>query len=143
MLSGWAVFVGLHRLRDLIAAIWPVPHYGFPASVVEGLGRELARAQRLANAITYSLLAVGIVALVLGFAARYLRRPWIQWLALAALAIFSAPRWGSAGDFIQSALLAFVELAVIWWGAAVLCGSIYWGTSYWPCSCHYRRQSTG
>jgi hypothetical protein len=62
-------------------------------------------------------LAVGGIALVLGFAARYLRRSWIQWLVLAALAIFSVPRWGGAGDFMQSALLTFLELAVIWWGA--------------------------
>ena len=39
---------------------------------------------------------------------------------LAALAIFSVPRWGSAGDFVQSSVFGFVELAVIWWGARYL-----------------------
>ncbi len=117
MLSGWAVLAGLRRLRDLIGASWPVAHFGFPASVVEGLDAKWPALNALANAITYSILAVGVIALVLGFAARYLRRSWIQWLVLAALAIFSVPRWGGAGDFMQSALLTFLELAVIWWGA--------------------------
>ena len=39
---------------------------------------------------------------------------------LAALAMFSVPRWGSAGDFVQSSVLSFLELAVIWWGARCL-----------------------
>jgi hypothetical protein len=120
MLSGWAVFAGLHRLRDLAAAIWPVAHYAFPASVAEGLDANWPAVNALTNAVTYSFLAVGIIALVLGFAARYLRWSWIQGIVLAALAIFSVQRWGSAGDFVQSALLTFLELAVICWGARYL-----------------------
>jgi hypothetical protein len=65
-------------------------------------------------------LTTGIIALVLGFAARYLRQSWIQMTLLAALAIFSVPRWGSPGDFVQSSVFGFLELAVIWWGARYL-----------------------
>jgi hypothetical protein len=36
---------------------------------------------------------------------------------LAALAMFSVPRWGGASDFVQSSVLNFLELAVIWGGA--------------------------
>ena len=117
MLSGWAVFLGLHRLRDLAATIWPVAHYAFPASVAEGLDANWPAVNALTNTVTYSFLAVGIIALVLGFSARYLRRPWIDVTLLAALAMFSVPRWGSAGDFVQSSVLTFLELAVIWCGA--------------------------
>jgi membrane protease YdiL (CAAX protease family) len=120
MLSGWAVLVGLHRLRDFVAAIWPVVHYAFPASAVEGLDTNWPALNALTKGITYSLLATGVFALVLGFAARYLRQTWIQVTLLAALAIFSVPRWGSAGDFVQSSVFSFMELAVIWWGARYL-----------------------
>jgi hypothetical protein len=120
MLSGWAVFAGLHRLRDLAAAIWPVARYAVPASVPAGLDANWPAVNALTSAVTYSFFTVGIIALVLGFAARYLRWPWIQVVLLAALAIFSVPRWGSAGDFLQSVLLGFLELAVIWWGATHL-----------------------
>jgi hypothetical protein len=116
-LSGWAVLLGLHRLRDLAAAIWPVARYAFPASVPEGLDANWPAVGALANAVTYSFLSVGVIALVLGFAARYLRHTWIHVILLAALAIFSVPRWGSAGDFVQGSVLGFLELAVIWWGA--------------------------
>ncbi|PYU20237.1 MAG: hypothetical protein DMG30_21610 [Acidobacteria bacterium] len=120
MVCGWAVFLGLHRLRDLAAAFWPVAHYAFPASVVEGLDANWPAVNALTNAITYSVLTVGIIALVLGFAARYLRWPWIQLILLAALGMLSAPRWGSAGDVVQSSVLSFLELAVIWGGARCL-----------------------
>jgi hypothetical protein len=120
MLSGWAVTVGLHRLRDLATVFWPVAQYAFPANVPQGLDAHLPAANALANAITYSFLIAGIIALVLGFTAGYLRRTWIDLTLLAALAISSVQRWGSAGDFVQSAILGFLELAVIWLGARYL-----------------------
>ena len=120
MLSGWAVFAGLYRLRDLAGAIWPVARYAFPASVPGALDTNWPAVNALTSAVTYSFLTVGIVALVLGIAARYVRWWWIQLVLLAALAIFSVPRWGSAGEFVQSAVLGFTELAVIWWGASYL-----------------------
>ncbi len=119
-LAGWAVFLGLHRLRDLAAALWPVARYAFPASIVEGLDANWPAVNALTNAITYSALVIGIIALVLGFAALYVRRIWMHVILLLALALLSAPRWGSAGDLAQSSLLNFVELAVIWWGAMYL-----------------------
>ena len=120
MLCGWAVLAGFRRLRDLVAALWPVAHYGFPASVPEGLDAIWPALSSLATAIIFCILAAAVIALVLGFATGYLRRASIQWLVLAALAIFSVPRWGSAGDFVQTALLTFLELAVIWWGVSRL-----------------------
>jgi CAAX prenyl protease-like protein len=120
MLSGWAVIIALRRLHDLVNSIWPVAHYAFPANVPQGLDAHWPAANVLANAITYSFLIAGIMTLVLGFTAGYLRRTWIDLTLLAALAISSVQRWGSAGDFIQSAVLGFLELAVIWLGARYL-----------------------
>ena len=119
-LCGWAVFAGLHRLHDLAGMIWPVARYAFPAGVPEGLDANWPAMNALTTAVTYSFLTVGSIGLVLGFAARYLRRSWVQVVLLGALAILSVPRWGSAGDLVQSAVLGFIELAVIWWGAKFL-----------------------
>jgi Type II CAAX prenyl endopeptidase Rce1-like len=116
-LCGWAVFAGLHRLHDLVRMIWPVARYAFPASVPEELDANWPALNALTAAVTYSFLAVGSIGLVLGFAARYLRRSWIQVALLGALAVLSVPRWGSAGDLAQNAIVGFIELAVIWWGA--------------------------
>jgi membrane protease YdiL (CAAX protease family) len=115
-LCGWAVFVALHRLRDVLAALWPVAHYAFPASLPEGLDAKWPVVNALTNAVTFSFLTVAATALILGFAKRYLRGSGIQLILLAALAVLSAPRWGSAGDLAQSSLLNFLELAVIWLG---------------------------
>ena len=117
MLSGWAVIIGLRRLRDLATAVWPVAHYAFPANLPQGLDARLPAANALANAITYSFLIAGIIALVLGFTASYFRRTGIDLTLLAVLAISSVQRWGSAGDLVQNATLGFLELAVIWLGA--------------------------
>ena len=117
MISGWAGLVGLHRLRDFIVAVWPVAHYAFSASLPEGLDANWPALNALTTGITYSLLATGMIALVLGFAARYLRQIWIQVILLATFAVLSVQRWGSAGDFVQSSLLGFLELAVIWLAA--------------------------
>lgn len=120
MLCGWAVLLGLHRLRDLVSALWPVAHYAFPANLPEGLAANWPALSTLANSVTYGFLTVGLVALILGFAARYLRGARIQLILIAVLALLSVQRWGSPGDLVQSSLLNFLELAVIWWGARYL-----------------------
>jgi hypothetical protein len=113
---GSAVVLALQRLRYLVAAAWPVQRYAFPASVPQGLDANWPAAGALANALLYSFLAIGMVALALGFAARYLRSTWIQMILIAAFAMLSAIRWGSAGELFQSSLLNFAEFAVIWCG---------------------------
>ena len=118
--SGWAIFAGLHRLRDFVSAIWPVARYSFPASVPAALDANWPAVNALSNALTESFLMIGLIILVLGFAAAYVRRSWMHVILLAALAIFAVPRWGSAGDFVQTAAFGFLELAVIWWGARYL-----------------------
>lgn len=120
MLCGWAVIVGFHRLRDLAAALWPVARYAFPANVPQGLDAHWPALSAFSNALTYGFLGVGVIALALGFAARYLRSVRVQILLLVVFAILSAGRWGSAGDLLQSSLLNVLEFAVIWWGIRYL-----------------------
>jgi Type II CAAX prenyl endopeptidase Rce1-like len=117
MLSGWAILAGIHRLRDFVSAVWPGARYSFPASVPAGLDANWPALNTLSSAIIEGFLMIGIILLLLGFAASYLRRFWMQVILVAALATLSVPRWGSAGDFVQTAAFGFLELAVIWWGA--------------------------
>jgi membrane protease YdiL (CAAX protease family) len=116
MACGWAVIVGLQRLRNLVAVVWTVPRFAFAASVPQGLDANWPALSAVANALLYSFLGIGIVALALGFAARYLRSAWVQMILVGAFAVLSAPRWGSAGELFQNSLLNFVEFAVIWLG---------------------------
>jgi hypothetical protein len=120
MLSGWAIFAALHRLRGLVGAIWPAARYSFPASVPAALDANWPSVNALSNGVTQSFLTIGLIILVLGFAASYIRKGWMHVILLAALATFSVSRWGSAGDFVQTAAFGFLELAVIWYGARYL-----------------------
>ena len=55
MLCGWAILAGVRRLHDLVATLWPVAHYGFPASVPEGLDAIWPASSSFATAIIFSI----------------------------------------------------------------------------------------
>jgi membrane protease YdiL (CAAX protease family) len=114
---GALILAGANRLGDLLARLWPVLRHSFPASVPGTLDASLPALNVLSGAVMYTLIGIGMLVLVLGFASWYLRAAWMQALLLAALAVLLAPRWGSAGDFVQSSVVGFLEIAVIWWGA--------------------------
>jgi uncharacterized protein YjeT (DUF2065 family) len=116
-LCGSAVLIGMQRLQDLAARVWPVPRFAFPASVPEGLDANWPALHAIAGALTRGLIGIGILALALGFAACYVRRAGSQAILLAILTVLMAPRAGSAGDFVQGAAITFIELGIIWWGA--------------------------
>jgi Type II CAAX prenyl endopeptidase Rce1-like len=116
-LAGCATILGLLRLPELAARLWPVPRQALAAGVPAGLDFSPPALHALANAVTHSFAAIGILALALGFASCYLRRTWLQALLLAALAVLIQPLSGSAGEFLESALTGLAILAVIWWGA--------------------------
>jgi hypothetical protein len=115
--SGCAILLGLDRLREMGRQFWPVAQHGFLVRVPERLDAAGPALQAVASSVIQGYLAVGVLALVAGFASWYLRRAWMQVLLLGVLAILGAPRWGSAGDFVQSALGGWLVLTVIWWAA--------------------------
>jgi len=112
-----AGLMGMERLRELVARLWPVAQHGFPAGVPAGLDATLPALQALAGAVTQSFIAIGVLALAAGFASWYLRSVWLQALLLGLLALAGAPRWGSAGDLLQNALAGWAGLLLIWWAA--------------------------
>jgi hypothetical protein len=101
-------------LRYLVAVVWTAPRYSWAANVPLGLDANWPALSSLADALLYSFVGIGIVALALGFASRYLRSAGVQMVVIAAFAVLSAPRWGSAGELFQNSALTFVEFAVIW-----------------------------
>ena len=115
--GGCAALLGMERLRELVARLWPVAQHGFPASVPVGLDATLPALQVLAGAVTQSFIAIGVLALAAGFASWYLRGAWKQASLLGLLALLGAPRWGSAGDLLQNVLIGWAGLLLIWWAA--------------------------
>ena len=93
MLCGWAILAGLRRLHDLVAALWPVAHYGFPASVPEGLDAIWPASSSLATAIIFSILGGGCDRSGLGVRSR-VSPPRVDPVAGAR----------GAGDFLRAAM---------------------------------------
>ena len=116
-LGGSLALIGLGRLPELAGRIWPVLRHAFPARVPQELDFSWPAAYVLGNAVTYSFITIGVLALALGFASCYLRRPCHQASLLAGLAVVTVSRWGSLGDLVQQTLIVFASLAVIWWGS--------------------------
>jgi hypothetical protein len=112
---GFAILAALAPLRELLERLWPVEHYSFPASVPVLLDAAPPALQALARAIMFGVVAVGVLALVAGFASSYLGGAWKQVLALGVLAVLLAPRWGSAAELLQNTLVGWAALLLLWW----------------------------
>jgi hypothetical protein len=113
--GGSLTLLGLTRLSELAARIWPVLQPSFPAALPTGLDFLWPAVHALSGAVTGSFMAVGILALAVGFASNCIRSPWVQAALAAAWAVLLAPVGGSAGNFIEKALVVFVSLGLIWW----------------------------
>jgi hypothetical protein len=116
-ISGCAVLTALRHLPGVLFRFWPVLRHSVPAAVPNVLDTTQPALYAIAVAVTRSFFFIGGLALLLGFASCYLRRAWQQVFLLVALAVLMVPQWGSAGDFLESAVTSFITLAAIWWGA--------------------------
>ena len=96
---GGITLAALPRIGDWMSVHWPVARYGIAASVPQGLDATWPAVSALASAVQRGFLVAGVLALVLGFAACYLRGTALQALLLVTLAVLIVPRWGSTGDF--------------------------------------------
>jgi len=113
-LCGCGIAAGMARLRELVAQLWPVAQYGLTASVPANPDVALPALQALASAVTTGFVAIGVLALAAGFAAWYVRNPWMQALLLGLLALLGAPGGGSAGALVQNVLTGWAGLLLIW-----------------------------
>jgi hypothetical protein len=113
---GCVVLIGLEHVRELVARMWPVARHSFMASAPELVDAVLPALQAFSAAVVRSYVAVGVLALVAGVFSLYLRRFSLQVLALGLVAVFVAPRWGSAGDLVQSIVVGWAGLLILWWG---------------------------
>jgi hypothetical protein len=114
---GCAIGLGVARLAGLLERSFPVPQHSLPASAPATVDAMPPALAALANAVTQSYIAIGVLALAAGFAAWYVRRPWMQALLLGVLALLSAPRWGSSAELAQNVLVAWAGLLLVWWAA--------------------------
>ncbi len=124
---GCVTLAALPRVGVWLGEHWNVARYAVSASVPQGLDATPHVNSSEAGAVLLGFLAVGILALVLGFAACYLRSTPVQVVLLVVLAVLIAPRAGSVGDFVQGALVGLLEIGLIWWGARRLARSSFVG----------------
>jgi hypothetical protein len=115
--SGVAIVATLPGLYQGLERLWPVPHYGFSASVPNLLDAAPPALQALASAVMFSVVAIGLLAMAAGFAHSYLRDAWKQMLMLGLIALLATPRWGSTAELLQSFVAAWAALLLIWWVA--------------------------
>jgi hypothetical protein len=114
-LFGCSIILGLARLRELLALLWPVTRYGLNADAPVMLDATLPALQVLAVSILQSLIGIGALALIVGFFALYLRDLWKQIVLLGLIAFLIAPRWGSTADLLQNVFVGCAALLLVWW----------------------------
>jgi hypothetical protein len=114
---GAVALAGISRLGAILARIWPVARYALSESVPQGLDVSWPALHAITGGVTHSFIVVGVLALAIGVASWYVRATWAQAALLVLVAILLTPQAGSTGELAQSAVLTFVQLGVIWWGA--------------------------
>jgi hypothetical protein len=105
------------RLTELLSRAWAVRQYASVAAPAQELDFLLPALHALGNGTVRSLIAVGLLALAIGFSSYCSRSYAMQTLALAILALLTAPTAGSAGEFVQRAAVTFTGLALLWWAS--------------------------
>jgi membrane protease YdiL (CAAX protease family) len=117
-LGGTGALLGLSRLSFLLVRVWPAARRTAEANPPGTFDSLLPAAQAVAGAISGGLFRAGLVALVAGFVAGYVRRRWMQFGLVLLLALALIGDWGSPADFVQKVLVELAILGVVWWGIA-------------------------
>jgi len=115
-LGGCGVLAGIARLERLAEDFWPTDKKALAAALPASLDTTFPAAAFVARSVLEGLFLVGMLALVAGFVAGYLRRPWMRAGLVLVAAAALVGSWGSPADFAKSFLLALVNVAMIWWG---------------------------
>ena len=117
-LAGPCALGGLAGLSSLASRYWPVGQRSLSADVPALLDLTFPGLVEAAGSAQSGLFMVGLVALVAGFVAAYVRKVWMR-AGLAVLAAMAlAGNWMGAAGFIQQVVLYSISIAIIGWGIA-------------------------
>ena len=115
--AGALTIFGFTRLPDLLERIWMVPQVAVAAAVPQELDFLLPALHALGSATARSFIAIGLLALTIGFVTYAIRSLSIRMLLLVTFALLVAPTRGSGGDFMQKAFFTFAGLVFLWWAS--------------------------
>jgi membrane protease YdiL (CAAX protease family) len=116
---GSLALVGLNRLPALFAH-WPLLRHTLPAAVPEGLDALNPASGVLGSAITSGFVTTGLVGLVAGFVAAYIRPAWMRAGVLILYAILSATDVATPGAFFREAAFRLLVAVAVWFGVSRL-----------------------
>jgi len=117
-LAGPCALAGLSGLSSLASRFWPAAQRSLSADVPGLLDLVFPSVVEAAGSVQSGLFIAGLVALLAGFVAAYVRKVWMRagLVLLAAMAL--AGNWIGASSFLQQVVVLSVSIAVIGWGVA-------------------------
>jgi hypothetical protein len=117
-LGGSAAFIGVERLLEFGAKYWPTVHRAMPAAFAMNLDAYQPFAAILGATLMYSLLVIGILALIAGFLRSEFKSAPLRIVILLLFAALYVGSWGSPADFAKQFLANLVILALVVFGIA-------------------------
>jgi membrane protease YdiL (CAAX protease family) len=113
-LFGSAAVMGLSRLPALFAR-WPLLRHSLGASVPQNLDALNPAVGSLASAIAAAFLGVGLLGLVAGLIAAYIRPAWLRAALMILYALLMATNVATAGAFFREAVFYLAVVAALWY----------------------------
>jgi hypothetical protein len=114
---GSLALAGLNRLPALFAH-WPLLRHTLPGAVPEGLDALNPASGVFASAITSGFVTTGLVALVAGFVAVYIRPVWMRAGILILYAMLTATNVATPGAFFREAAFRLLVAVAVWFGVS-------------------------
>ena len=114
-LFGSAAVMGLTRLPALFAR-WPLWRHSLGANVPDNLDALNPAAGSLASSVVAAFLAVGMIGLVAGLIAAYIRPVWMRAGLMILYAALMATNVATPGAFFRDAAFHLMVIAVLWYG---------------------------
>jgi membrane protease YdiL (CAAX protease family) len=114
-LAGIGIVAGVNRVFYLVYRAWPTAQAGQGVSLPGGAGGALPALNVIAGALPAGIFAIGLLALLAGFLARYLRPRWLAAGFLLLLAASLVDSWGSPADFAKQFVLHAFAIGIYGW----------------------------
>jgi hypothetical protein len=114
-LFGSAAVMGLNRLPALFAH-WPLLQHSLGASVPDNLDLLNPAVGALASAVAGAFFTVGVLGIVAGLIAAYVRQTWIKAAFMILYSVLMATNVAMPGAFFREAVFHLVTVAALWYG---------------------------
>jgi Type II CAAX prenyl endopeptidase Rce1-like len=114
-LAGTGILMGVREVFYLVNRWWPTAQAGQGVGLPGAAGSMLPALNVIAGALPTAIFGIGLIALVAGFLARYVRRRWVAAGLLLLLAASLVSSWGSPADFSKQLVLHAFAIGVYSW----------------------------